>query len=160
MIWIVDGYNVIFSDKILTKLVRGNNETGRQELIRRILQSTEFKGDKVVVVFDGKYGPSNEKPAANVYVRFSPARETADDMIKREIAQSTRRRSLRIVSSDTSIADFARECGAVALDSSDFLSLLKRPANRREHDSGMGSEKPNVGTALDTELLKLFNGEK
>ncbi len=160
MHWIVDGYNVILSDRMLAKLFKASNELGREDLINTIMHSDMPKGERVTIVFDGKFASSEERVGSNVRVKFTSTGETADDVIKGEIARSTRRRSLRIVSDDNSISTYARECGAVAVGSKDFLSMLRGRGQGTDPATDLVDEKPAAGGSLDTELLKLFREEK
>lgn len=160
MRWLVDGYNVVLSDEKLAKMLRNDNEAGRSELLFEIAHSGRFKGDDVTVFFDGRFGASSSTEAAGLVVRFTARSETADDAIKREIGKSPRRRSLFVVSNDHSIVNYARECGARAVSSADFLAKLRNTASSNGRSGNVASEKPESTGTPDPELLKLFTGKK
>ncbi|MFZ1082246.1 MAG: NYN domain-containing protein [Candidatus Kryptoniota bacterium] len=168
MKWIVDGYNVIFSDARLSKLLRNDIEAAREELILKIKSCNSLIADKVNLVFDGKYNATANKISDSLIISFSTKGQTADDFIKEQIERSARRRSLCIVSNDLAIIDYARICGANVVKSEEFLSMLgKLPPTskssrnaRQEKANGSDIGKPIVNGKLDQELLKLFKENK
>jgi predicted RNA-binding protein with PIN domain len=160
MRWLVDGYNVILSDEKLAKMLRNENEAGRGELISEIANSLRFKGDQVTLFFDGRFGASSSRESTTLVVRFTARGETADDVIKREIGKSSRRRSLFVVSNDHSIVNYARECGATAVSSAEFLAKVRKSRTSNEREGNTASEKPESNGRPDPELLKLFTGKK
>ncbi len=128
MMWIVDGYNVIFSDTRLLKLSRNDMETARDELLREIQSGQRWLNGKATVVFDGKYRTTAEKISDNLSVSFSGTGQTADELMKKEVGNSTTRRSLGIVTNDLEIINYARICGVPRnniLKSEDFLTIIR-----------------------------------
>ncbi len=160
MRWLVDGYNVILSDHRLSKILRNDNETGRQEFLSEIARSPQFSKEEVVVVFDGRFAPSFSRETPRLVSRFTAGGETADELIKLEIARSTRRRSLRVVTDDRSILSYARECGAGTVSSGNFLAAVRERTAIRERTDGLNMEKPEPPGRPDPELLKMFTGRK
>lgn len=160
MRWLIDGYNVILSDEKLAKMLRNENEAGRGELILEIANSGGFKRDQVTVFFDGRFSASSSREAPALVVRFTARGETADDAIKREIGKSSRRRSLFVVSNDHAIVSYARECGANAVSSADFLAKVRNRGPSNVRSGNTASEKPESTGRPDPELLKLFTGKK
>lgn len=160
MKWLIDGFNVILSDSKLGMLFRNDGEAGRAELVFEIANSGGYSSDDVTVVFDGRFGSSVSREGRKLTVRFTARGETADDFIKGEIGKSNRRRSLFVVSNDHSIVDYARECGANAVSSADFLARLRNRTPGRRFAEDPKSEKPESTGRPDPELLKLFTGKK
>ncbi len=160
MRWLIDGYNVILSDEKLAKMLRNENEAGRGELVFEIANSGRFKGDEVTIFFDGRFGASSSRETPKLLVRFTARGETADDAIKREIGNSSRRRSLFVVSNDHAIVSYARECGATAVSSAEFLVKVRNREPSNERAGNIASEKPESTGRPDQELLKLFTGKK
>ncbi len=159
MLWLIDGYNVALSDGKLGKMLRNDNEAGRRQLLFEIAGSRRFSRQNVTVVFDGRFAASSERETPRLLVRFTSRGETADDLIKREIGESNKRRALTVVTNDRSILAYARECGARTLGSAEFLSMVRE----RTPDRGTAdhySEKPEPAGRPDPELLKLFTGKK
>ncbi|MCL4539317.1 MAG: NYN domain-containing protein [Bacteroidetes bacterium] len=160
MHWIVDGYNVILADARLSKLIRRDSESARSELLREVMKFAGTRRHKVTLIYDGKFSTPTEKVSASVEIRFSRPNETADDLIKREIGNSERRRSLFVVTDDLAIIGYAKECGANAVGSREFMLQVRgsglRTGNQVEH----GSEKPEPSGNPDLELLRVFGVKK
>lgn len=159
MFWLVDGYNVVLSDGRLSKMLRNDNEAGRRQLLFEIAGSRRFSRQNVTIVFDGRFAPSSERETPRLLVKFTSRGETADDLIKREIGESNRRRALTVVTNDRSILAYARECGARTLGSAEFLAMVREKVAAREK-ADVFSEKPDPAGRPDPELLKLFTGKK
>jgi len=121
---IVDGYNFIRQ----TDLRRFENislERGRNELIKRLSVYRKAKGHKITVVFDGILGESLSEQrdrSAGVSIIYSRRGETADEVIKRIIGNSSE--ELLIVSSDREIAISAERNGFTAVNSQTFAQKL------------------------------------
>lgn len=160
MRWIIDGYNVILADLRLSKLLRNDPEAARNELSREIQHSGKLQGQKVTIIFDGKYTASTERITENLEIKFSAPRETADDLIKKEIGDQLKRRSLLVVGNDHAIINYARECGAKVVKSEDFLSRIREPKSTNNTTGELFAEKPVAADKPDLELLRLFRGKK
>jgi predicted RNA-binding protein with PIN domain len=168
MRWIIDGYNVIFSDARLSKLLRNDVEAARDELIVEIQSRRSLTNDKVTLVFDGRYRATTDRISDNLTISFSTKGQTADDLIKEEIGRSTTRRSLCVVTNDLAIIDYARVCGANVTKSEEFLLMVRKflPSHKGSRNDGKekkedsDAEKPAVIGKPDQELLKLFKENK
>lgn len=158
--WIIDGYNVILADEKLSKLLRNDIEIARSELAGEVVGYVHARKEKAILIFDGKFSTPPEKISPYVEIRFSRPGETADEVIKREVGSSKRRRSLNVVSNDLAIVDYARECGAGIVGSLDFLSILRSPGPAPDTGGDFDSEKPAPTGNPDPELLRLFGGKK
>lgn len=159
MFWLVDGYNVALSDSKLSRMLRNDNEAGRRQLLFEVAGSRRFSRQNVTIVFDGRFASSSERETPRLLVKFTSRGETADDLIKREIGDSKKRRSLTVVTNDRSILAYARECGAKTLGSAEFLSMVREKTPGRKNSEPF-SEKPEPAGKPDPELLKLFTGKK
>ncbi|HUI29844.1 MAG TPA: NYN domain-containing protein [Candidatus Acidoferrales bacterium] len=157
MKWILDGYNVILADHKLAAMARNSIEGSRRELIQEIAFSGKFRGDRIVLVFDGRSGGAVEKITPNFEIRFSASHETADELIKKIVGNHEKRSSITVVSNDRSIINYAKECGAKVIGSKDFLSFMRCRRRERETIEHL-SEKPTP--KFDPELLKLFKENK
>ena len=159
MRWIIDGYNVLLSDQKLSHLMKIDSEQARRELVLEISGSRRLSRDDINLVFDGRFTPSSSHEGPRFAVRFTSRGETADEWIKREVGNSTKRLSLTVVSSDLSIVAYAKECGAATMKSGEFLSVVRtKNAGRKQIDAD--DEKPASAGKLDQELLDLFKGKR
>ncbi len=159
MRWLIDGFNVALSDQKLSRLMKIDSEQARHELAMEILGSKRLSKEDINLVFDGRFAPSSSREGPRLVVRFTSRGETADEWIKREIGNSTRRRSLTVVSNDLSILGYAKECGAATMKSGDFLSMV-RAVNERGNGMVIDDEKPESAGKFDEELLDLFKGKR
>jgi len=157
--WIIDGYNVIHSDPRLAKALAHSLEAGREDFLLEI-QKSPIKHEKILVVFDGRYESPKEEYGRDIEVRYSARGQSADDLIRAEIAAASRRRSITVVSDDHAVAGYARECGAIAASSREFISAIRTPKNGKDRRESSSREKPESGGKIDEELLRLFKGKQ
>ncbi|MCL5267590.1 MAG: NYN domain-containing protein [Bacteroidetes bacterium] len=150
---------MILADARLSRLFRRDSEFSRNELLREVMEFAGIGRHSVTLVYDGKFSTPAERISATVEIRFSRPDETADDLIKREIGISKRRRSLFVVTDDLEIIGYAKECGAKAVGSREFMLQVRGARLRTENPLGHAEEKPEPSGNPDPELLRLF-GEK
>jgi len=159
MHWILDGYNIMLGDEKLGKAARNNLEGARDELIREIIGAENLRRESVFLIFDGKSGGPTEKITPNLQVKFSKPGETADDVIKSMVRNYKKRISVLVVSDDRAIVNYAKQCGAKVVSSTDFLTLT-RARKSKSNEPESFSEKPTTPTKTDLELLRLFKQKK
>jgi hypothetical protein len=119
---IVDGYNLIGSEKGLT----GDLEKRRQRLIEQLQLYHEEKGYPVTVVFDGwrsGWMYEVEEQAGGISVLFSKRGERADNVIRR-LAEEMGSRCV-VVSSDREVRTSVEASGASAIYAGEFSAKLK-----------------------------------
>jgi len=142
---IIDGYNVIHADHDLKHAMRKAPLDARRALIDRLARYLEDKRLQLTVVFDGHGGIADvdvEIPG-KLQVLFSPAGQTADDLILDVLEDSSNPRRYIVVTSD--VADIGRSAGAMGaevISSRAFLSRI-RPVERQKEPS------PEDGAADD-----------
>lgn len=120
---LVDGYNVTKTGYGALPL-----ESQRTRLVSGLAALAAQTGVEVTVVFDGAERPA---PVAGptprgVRVLFSPAGETADELIRQLVRAEPAGRPLVVVSSDREVADGARLAGARDVPSAALLRRLER----------------------------------
>ena len=120
---VVDGYNV-------TKTGYGSLplEAQRERLLAGLGALAAQTGAEMTVVFDGADldVPVRANPPRGVRVLFSPAGETADELIRRLVRAEPAGRPVVVVSSDREVADGVRLAGARALPAALLLRRLER----------------------------------
>jgi len=129
MPYLIDGYNVIYSDDELAQLMKdGQLEQAREKLMRLLVQFKAVTGGKVSVVFDGSspYGGISSDARMGIRMIFSRKPEKADDIIMEEIFRESNPAQLIVVSSDREIQKEALEFRAQTLDAHSFLNLMER----------------------------------
>ena len=120
---IVDGYNVTKSGYPDLTL-----EDQRARLVSGLAALAARTGAEVTCVFDGAEVQVRVPAAAlrRVRVRFSPAGQTADELIRQLARAEPTGRPVTVVSSDKEVVDGVRRAGARTLTSRALLDRLDR----------------------------------
>ncbi|HET6815624.1 MAG TPA: NYN domain-containing protein [Mycobacteriales bacterium] len=120
---IVDGYNVTKSGYPDLTL-----EDQRARLVSGLAALAARTGAEVTCVFDGAELQVRVPAAAlrRVRVRFSPAGQTADELIRQLARAEPTGRPVTVVSSDKEVVDGVRRAGARTLTSRALLDRLNR----------------------------------
>jgi predicted RNA-binding protein with PIN domain len=120
---IVDGNNVIGSRPDGWWRDRA---AATRRLVERLGARAANGGEPVTVVFDGRRPDGLEAPPA-VDVRFAerPGRDAADDVIAALVAEDSQPSSLRVVTSDSRLAERVRAHGAEVVGARGFRDALE-----------------------------------
>ncbi len=117
---LVDGYNVtktVWDDRSLAEQ--------RAELIARVEDLALRHGAELTVVFDGAaIDGAHSDGRRHVRVVYSPPGESADDVIRAEVARLPASRPAVVVTSDAEIVRDVRRLGANTVPSTAFVALL------------------------------------
>jgi predicted RNA-binding protein with PIN domain len=126
---VLDGYNLIYADPELKQISKSSLESARRRLVNRLTGYLQTKNVQLTVVFDGHGGITDvavEIPG-RLQLLYSPAGQTADDVILEILESSTNPREFVVVTSDMAdIGRAARAMGASVIPSPEFLSRLGR----------------------------------
>ena len=121
---IIDGNNLIGSSPDISL----DDPAARKKIVQLVRKYQESKNGSIIVVFDG--GPdslySGDDPAEKfsvVYPRFGCS---ADEEIKKILNGYSDFRSVKLVSSDRELKNFAKNKGAKTVNSIEFYFELKR----------------------------------
>jgi predicted RNA-binding protein with PIN domain len=119
---VVDGYNVTKSLWAGLSL-----DAQRSRLVAGLRALVARTGAETTCVFDGAdvAVPPPVPPTTGVRVRFSPAGETADELIRRLVGAEPVGRVVVVVSSDRELADSVRERDAYVVASGALAGLLE-----------------------------------
>jgi predicted RNA-binding protein with PIN domain len=132
---IVDGYNLIRNDPILSVIELRSLDAGRRALISRLSTTFDLRANDLTVVFDGSASPL-PVPASErfgeIKVLFSRQGETADTVIKRLIAAAPPGQPLVLLSDDRELRLAAESRGGIAAGSAQHGR--PRPAPGRPND--------------------------
>lgn len=139
---IVDGYNLLFSDKRIcgnisetkpshsgyTKHQTNKLEEAREFLISRIASYNRSRKDEITIVFDGITNSSrrNKTLSQSDYTKiiFSGNEENADDLIIRLVKLQPNPRQVTVITSDNYIKQNIKPIGATIIDSVNFVDKL------------------------------------
>jgi len=141
---IIDGYNLIGSDRGLT----GELEHQRNWLVQRLSLYQEVKGHNVALVFDGwKSGSLDEASQIKQGIRvvFSRQGEKADSVIVRLARQKGS--GCVVVTSDREVRRAVEKFGATAIHAGEFSQILRNlelsSESDRERDEPRSNKKGN-----------------
>lgn len=118
---IIDAYNVLKPLGSTDEVSDGK----REKFIKNIAEYARSTGNQVTVVFDGGgYVRPTRLKEHGIVVIYSGYRDTADDVIKKNIDDTVARSELIIVSTDRDICNYANEKRIVTMDSLVFYRYL------------------------------------
>lgn len=148
-IFLIDGNNVIGKDSRLKKIQQKDKQTSREKLVNLVDNYFYNKNQKVFIHFDGfKSSPINSTKAGII---FSDSK-SADDTIKKQIEQTSNKKNIIVVTSDSNLKEFAKVCRSDHISSEDFLKLISR-----NHSD---DEQKKIDEMNDINLFKkIFNAE-
>ena len=118
--FILDGYNVI---QRVSALVSPKLETSRDNLIKFITKARPqgSPNNPVTIVFDGQSGLGERLNVTGVQVVFS-SDDSADEEIKRIVAEAKNRKNITVVTDDRAIQYYVRALGANVVSVYDFFA--------------------------------------
>ena len=130
MLWILDGYNVLYAMGLLSDRRSGPHrlEKARLALLGRLAAALGEKASKAVVVFDAAGAPpglANYEFHRGIRVHFARQKEQADDLIERLI-HANASRSLTVVSNDQRLVKAARQRQCQTQSCEEFIAWLEK----------------------------------
>ncbi|MCR4338242.1 MAG: NYN domain-containing protein [Candidatus Omnitrophica bacterium] len=159
--FILDGYNVI---KQTAPLADMDIQSSRLYLIRW-LETYHPQGslrNQATVVFDGhvSVGGYPQYQSSSVKVLFSYD-ESADDVIKRMVAESENKKSIVVVTNDREIQYFVKGLGAQILEVQNFLEKGEKSGGAASGKSGTTKNlSRTTQDQINAELEKIWLNKK
>lgn len=144
--YIIDGNNVIGKDRELKMLQQKDPQTSREKLAFLLDRFFGKKKFKVSLHLDGH--EKDKIRTSKVKLIYSDD-VTADDKIRNQIENADNPKNLIVVTSDHSLADFAKVCSCTVIKSEDFLRELNEETDKR-------TETEIQKEIDDDEIKKLF----
>ena len=161
--YLLDGYNII---KQVPALANQRWEDGRASLVK-IIEKENLPGsvnNQLTIIFDGRPGWVDTPGTLRVKVMFTGDR-SADDQIKKIVAESQNKKSYVVVTDDRDIQYCVRSLGAKVLKVSAFLSKSKSHQDKA-YVSQDSTDRENtkvipktVEHQITTELEQLWLGK-
>lgn len=147
---LIDGYNVIRVDPVLSRLELTSMEEARAALVRTVASWPRFAGDQVTIVFDGRGTRSfaSATRQGHVTVTFPPPGQSADDYIKALARTARDPENTVVVTNDSDIRNFCSGLGCVVTSSQNLLVQLTSPHKARRPKPDFEPDQAN--TANDT----------
>jgi predicted RNA-binding protein with PIN domain len=125
---IVDGYNMIGAWPELSKLANIELEEARDKLIQMLAEYQGYSGMSVILVFDAHQVPGlgGQYRQSRLDIRYTKAKETADECIERLVTElAHRRRNLYVATSDFVEQHVTFGKGALRLSARELLTDIK-----------------------------------
>lgn len=152
-LYFIDGNNVIGKMTELQRLQASNKQRTREILAGMV--DSYFRSKKHIVVtifFDGH--PREGVNVSHIQIKYSE-NKTADDLIKQSIDHSKNPKLITVVSSDNSVAGYARKSSCTVLLAEDFVKQLNTDKLEDEEEKRISSMQNDV-----EEFERLFGVKK
>lgn len=146
--YIIDGNNLIGKVKFLASIQRKDKQASKDKLAFMIDRFFAAKKVEVYLHYDGF---EDEKINIQKFNIIYSENSSADEKIKRQIEAEKNKRNLIVISSDKSIASFAKVCGCEILLSENFGKELSK-----NFSSESENEKTDLANDIE-EFKRLFN---
>ncbi len=125
MIYLIDGYNLIFSlIKSKTSL-----QAKRQKVIRYLQKKFTLKKILGMLVFDGAHRRDEESGLSYpspLVVAYAPKGQSADEYIVEQIHISKNAKQITVITNDKGLIRHAKSAGAKVLGNGPFIEWLKK----------------------------------
>jgi hypothetical protein len=130
VLYLIDGYNLLFAMGVLLKGRTGAAvlEKARRFLLELLHDAFGDGADHVTVVFDAKHAPPGlpaELDHQGIHVAFAVHEDEADDLIEQIIRRAAVPHRLTVVSNDHRIREAARRRHCIVQGCGDFLDRLE-----------------------------------
>jgi predicted RNA-binding protein with PIN domain len=158
---IIDGYNLAHKHaEISAWLKKGDTDKTIHLLINWLIRGPVSKGNKIILVLDGKKGYFKEQTySSSIKLIFSQKPQTADDIIRNYIRNASNPAELTIVSSDNEIIFTAKDHGAKAIKSEVFLKQYVKKTVLKKNRTSVSNEKYNPENIDVDYWLKQFGDD-
>lgn len=147
--YIIDGNNLIGKISLLKKIQAKDKQGSREKLSFLLENYFRDKKARISLHLDGF---ENEPIRRNKLKIIYSEKKTADDKIKKEIEIAKNPKLITVISSDRSVAEFAKVCGCSVISSEEFgKDIMKR---------GEGDDEKRKVDEMKNEVdffKKLFN---
>jgi uncharacterized protein len=137
---IIDGYNLIRKFPPLSRIEEKDFSKGREMLLEWLSRYRQKIPNSITVVFDGGKGGALSE-GRDIYkgikIRYSPLRQTADDIIKRLVDEEGEK--FLVVTSDQELGSYCRFYKAGWIRSEEFAHRILEKIN--DEDKGVFKEE-------------------
>lgn len=159
---LVDGYNIIFSHKKLTTLVKHSSlDHARVRLINQLSNFSGFTNEHIILVFDAyrvNKGIENVETKDNITIVYTKEKETADQYIERTSKELTKKYSVRVATSDFTEQIIILGQGAKIVSAKSFEVELETANKKIKETIEKAPIKKNLlMDNLDKEAIEFLN---
>lgn len=122
-LYIIDGYNLLFSWEELNQLAKESIDAARELLLDILENYQAYQGIRVLVVFDGyrvKGNPGDNFMRGQLKVAFTKEAETADRFIEKTVYEWSEDYNITVITSDMAVQMAALGDGALRKSAREF----------------------------------------
>ena len=145
---LVDGYNLIHTHPVFSRLVKSDMESAREGLLRELLPlSSPDHYSLVMVVFDAA-GWGGKEPVVEdrggVVVVFTRRRQSADSFIEAAVRAMVAGGRVTVATSDRLLRRIAENCGASGMDAETLFQTAREARQRLRQEMERVSNRNRV----------------
>lgn len=143
---IVDGYNVIYSSKVLKSLMSSNEKKAREALGEMLFSIYSIESVRVMVVFDSNFENIQiEYPYKDKLFEFifAPKSLTADGVIEKIILRIKNKASITVVSNDNLVREATRSNGSIVIRPNELFEWVEA-SNKSLNERSNHTKNPKI----------------
>jgi predicted RNA-binding protein with PIN domain len=130
MLYLIDGYNLLFSGAGRRPRDEREMEAARGELVRLLQRLHAARRGRSILVFDCRkpfflFGLPRRSRAGDVEIRFAASDSSADDLLREMIREARDAQGTTVVTSDREILDDADARGIRSVGAKAFWAVLQ-----------------------------------
>ena len=155
LLYLIDGYNLLFAREELKNTVEVDIGLARQRLLDQLHSYAAYKGCSMIVVFDGykaRGNPGDKQLEPRIQVVYTREGQTADAYIESMAAQIGKNYSVRVVTSDSLVQLSSFRSGLLRVSSRELWEEMDRCGDQihtyltelRQHENRKFHEKNEV----------------
>lgn len=160
---LVDGYNLIHSHPVLSRLVRSDMESAREGLLKELLPLVSPEYFRVVLVVFDAAGWGGPEPVVEdrggLVAVFTRRRQTADSFIETAVRTKAAGNRVTVATSDRVLRRMVEGYGAGAVDAPALFDMVKeaREAVRRDVEAISKKTRVPLEERVSPEVRKLLD---
>lgn len=140
MVYLIDGYNLIFS------LIKSKDslQVMRQKVIRYLQKKFSARKISGMLVFDGAHRRDEESGlsySSPLIVAYAPKGQSADEYIIEQIQIANNPKLITVITNDKGLMLHTKSTGAKAIGNTEFINWLKNKKIKRETSEPKESAK-------------------
>ena len=158
--YLIDGYNAVHHCHELRALTRRDFEAARDALVERVAQFCAAAPVKATIVFDGRSRQAEPHRPHEGYLRlkvvYSPAHQSADAFIERQVFVAHNRRDVVVVTADRGIRDHSYGLGALVMSPANFFQTVCETMHnaRLTRAAQQPPDRDTIEDRLDEQVLR------
>lgn len=143
---IIDGYNLLHTDKTLQKMLHSNLQEARHRLVRLTEKTAYNTARRTTIIFDGREaGNDPALTTQHIEVFFSPSHLSADSVIERLVYAAPNPEKVLVVTSDHAEHNTVSSVGAHTMTSEAFMARCQQASKTATPQRHSPKAPPKLG---------------